>query len=207
MVSDAAAYPVRFDVARQDTQSRLTNFPLGIGTFIRVILLVPHLVILYFFQIAASIVYFIATFAILFTGKYPRGLFTFFVGYTRWAANVYAYYGSLYDKYPPFSMDPVDGFPLTLSVDYPETLSRWLNFPLFIGLFIKLILTIPHLVILAFLLLAGFVVVFIAHFAILFTGSFPEGMHRFVVGVGRWYIRVNAYQYGLTDKYPPFSTN
>ena len=53
---------------------------------------------------------------------------------------------------------------------------------------------------------AAFVVVFIAQFAILFSGSFPEGMHTFVVGVGRWSTRVNAYLYALTDKYPPFST-
>ena len=49
------------------------------------------------------------------------------------------------------------------------------------------------------------VVLFIAQFAILFTGSFPEGMHRFVIGVGRWSTRTNAYNVALTDKYPPFS--
>ncbi len=205
MANDSIAYPVRFDVERPPSQSRLTNFPLGIGSFIRVILLIPHLAILYFFQIAASLVYFIACFAILFTGRYPRGLYNFFVGYTRWNANVYGYLGHLYDKYPPFSMDTVAGYPLNLTYDYPETLSRWLNFPFFIGLFIKLILTIPHLIIIAFLGIAAIIVVFIADFAILFTGSFPAGMHSFVVGVGRWYIRLNAYTYGLTDKYPPFS--
>ncbi len=54
--------------------------------------------------------------------------------------------------------------------------------------------------------MAALVVVFIAQFAILFTGSFPEGMHSFVVGVYRWWdSRINAYVYGLTDSYPPFS--
>ena len=202
---DKAEYPVRYDIAREPTQNRLTNFPLGIGSFIRSILLIPHLIILYFLGIVGAIVYFIATFAILFTGKYPSGLFNFYVGFQRWNSNAYAYLASLYDKYPPFSMDSQEGYPLTLSVDYPPNFNRILNFPLFIGLTIKLILTIPHLIILSFLFLAAFIVVFIAQFAILFTGSFPEGMHAFVTGVGRWWMRVNAYVYGLTDSYPPFS--
>lgn len=205
MTSDTVDYPVRFDITRDATQSRLTNFPLFIGFLIRSILLIPHFIILYFMQIVAGVIYFIATFAILFTGSYPAGMFNFYVGYTRWTANVYAYLFHLFDKYPPFSLDAQE-YPLTFSVEYPPTLSRLLNFPLLIGLFIKLVLVIPHLIILVFLFLAAMVVVFIAMFAILFTGSFPEGMHTFVVGVVRWSMRVNAYTYGLTDKYPPFST-
>jgi hypothetical protein len=48
-------------------------------------------------------------------------------------------------------------------------------------------------------------VLFIAQFAVLFTGSFPQGMHGFMAGVLRWSARVNAYLYALTDRYPPFS--
>jgi hypothetical protein len=196
-------YPIQFEVRRDASQSRITNFPLGIGLFIRGILLIPHLIILYFLQLAAGIVYLIATVAILFTGRYPRGLFNFYVGYTRWTSNVYGYFFSAYDKYPPFSMDTQD-FPLSFSAEYPETLSRLLNFPI-LGLFIKFILLIPHLIIVAFLAIVAMIVLFIAQFAILFTGSFPEGMHKFMIGVGRWSTRVNAYAYALTDKYPPFS--
>lgn len=200
-------YPVRLDVQRQEEQSRVTNFPLFIGTIIRSILLIPHLIILYFLGIVASIIYFIATFAILFTGRYPRGLFNFYVGYMRWTANVYGYFFSAYDKYPQFSMEEETDYPLSFNAEYPETLNRFLNFPLFIGAFIKTILLIPHLIIVSFLVLAGAIVLFIAQFAILFTGSFPPGMHRFLIGVGRWSTRINAYLYALTDKYPPFSLN
>lgn len=198
-------YPVNFEVQRAATQSRLTNFPLGIGLFIREILLIPHLIILYFLQIVASIVYLIATVAILFTGRYPRGLFNFFLGYQRWNLNMTGYLVSAYDKYPPFTMEAQADYPLTFDVEYPENLNRFLNFPI-LGLFIKLILLIPHMVILFFLILVAMIVLFIAQFAILFTGSFPEGMHSFMVGVGRWSTRTNAYLYALTDKYPPFST-
>jgi hypothetical protein len=200
-----APYPVYFDVQRPASQSRLTNFPLGIGLFIREILLIPHLIILYFLQIVANIVYFIACFAILFTGRYPQGLLNFYVGYMRWNANMTGYLVSAYDKYPPFSMEQQADFPVTLRVEPPGNLNRILNFPIFIGFLIKAILLIPHLVVLVFLIIVAMVVLFIAQFAILFTGSFPEGMYKFMIGVGRWSTRVNAYLVALTDKYPPFS--
>ena len=198
------SYPLRLEITRPEKQSRLTNFPLGIGSFIRTLLLIPHLVILYFFQIVASIIYFIATFAILFTGRYPEGMFKFFVGYTRWMSNAYGYLGSMYDAYPPFIMDPQEGYPLTLEVDYVAQKSRLLNFPFF-GLLIKSLLALPHFIILMFLGLVAYIAIFIAQFAILFTGSFPSGLYNFVVGTGRWWTRVNGYVYGLTDRYPPFS--
>jgi hypothetical protein len=200
------AYPVGFDVERPGSQSRLTNFPIGIGFFIRGILLIPHFIVLYFLQIVAAILYFIATFAILFTGKYPEGMFNFVAGYVRWNANVNGYLLSFYDKYPPFSTEQQADYPLKLTVAYPAGSSRLLNFPLFIGMFIRVILVIPHLIILAFLGIAEFIVVFIAQFAILFSGSFPDGLHGFVVGVSRWSTRISAYLFGLTDRYPPFST-
>lgn len=199
-------YPVRLTIAYPATQSRLTNLPLGIGMFIRAILLIPHFISLYFFQLAASITFFIATFAILFSGRYPRGLFDFYVGYTRWSTNVNAYIYSLFDAYPPYSTEAAVNYPLQLEIDYPENPSRLLNFPFF-GILVKMILLIPHYVAIMFLYIGALVVLFIAHFAILFTGSFPEGMHRFVTGVLRWSTRINAYTVAITDKYPPFSTN
>ena len=197
------AYPVRLDVVRAEAQSRLTNFPLGIGMFIRYILLIPHLIILYFLALVAYLLYFIATFAILFTGRFPQGLHGFVAGFMRWNTNVTAYVYSLLDKYPPFSMDQQD-YPLTFEVDYPDTSSRLLNFPFF-GIIIKSFLLIPHYIVVAFLGIAALVVIFIAQFAILFSGAFPAGMHKFVVGYTRWSMRLTAYTLALTDKYPPFS--
>jgi len=198
-----AAYPMRLEVARPEKQSRLTNFPLGIGLFIRYILLIPHLIILYFLGIVAYLLYFIATFAILLSGRFPQGLHAFVTGFMRWNTNVTAYTYSLLDTYPPFSMDQQE-YPLTFEVDYPDASSRLLNFP-FLGIIIRTILLIPHYVVLFFLGIAAFVVIFIAQFAILFTGAFPAGMHKFVVGYTRWSMRLTAYTLGLTDKYPPFS--
>jgi hypothetical protein len=77
-------------------------------------------------------------------------------------------------------------------------MNRWL--PL-----VKWLLAIPHIIVLSVLYVAAIVVIFIAWFAILFTGQFPRGMFDFVVGVMRWNNRVYAYFYLLRDEYPPFS--
>ena len=78
-------------------------------------------------------------------------------------------------------------------------LNRWL--PL-----VKWLLAIPHYIVLFFLVLIAFVVVVVAWFAILITGSYPRSLFDFVVGVARWGLRVNAYSFLLvTDRYPPFS--
>jgi len=196
-------YSVRLSVGRAESASRLLNFPLFIGTFIREVLLIPHLIVLAFLGFIVFVVYFIATFAILFTGKFPAGMHNFVAGYMRWSANLSAYLLGLVDAYPPFSMDQKD-YQVVFQADYPEKSSRILNFPLF-GMYIKYLLLIPHLFVLAALGLIAYVVLFIAQFAVLFTGQFPEGMHKFLVGVSRWSTRVNAYVFALTDRYPPFS--
>ena len=71
---------------------------------------------------------------------------------------------------------------------------------------VKWFLAIPHYFILFFLSIAAFFVVVVGWFAIIFVGHFPRGMFNFVVGVMRWWWRVQAYAFVLaTDKYPPFS--
>jgi hypothetical protein len=141
---------------------------------------------------------FIAFFSILFTKKWPRGMFDFAVQIQRWTSNVATYVLLERDEYPPFSGEAGE-YPLTYEVDYDVTLSRW-------KIFLKWLFAIPHWILLVFLGIAAYVVVIIAFFAILFTGHYPRGMFDFNVGVFRWYQRVYAYSYLLmTDRYPPFS--
>jgi hypothetical protein len=64
---------------------------------------IPHGIVLYFYGIAVGIVMIIAFFAILFTGKYPKGMFDFVVGFNRWSMRVEAYMSLMRDEYPPFS--------------------------------------------------------------------------------------------------------
>jgi hypothetical protein len=191
MTATASSYPLRYDVEYPERLSRWL-------IFVKWLLAIPHFLILYALGAVAYVIIFIAWFAILFTGRYPEGLFKFVVGIYRWNANLSAYLALMRDEYPPFSME-AGRYPVTLEMDYPERLSRWL-------IFVKWLLVIPNVIVLMVLGLAYYVTLIIAWFAILFTGRYPIGLFGFGVGVNRWGLRVSAYAFYLfTDKYPPFS--
>lgn len=91
-------YPITVSFEYQEKLSRLT-------TFFRVLMIIPQWIVLYFIGMAASVVIFIAWWAILFTGRYPRWAFDFVAGYVRWYTRVTGYYCLLTDKYPPFNIE------------------------------------------------------------------------------------------------------
>ena len=69
-------------------------------------------------------------------------------------------------------------------------------------------MAIPHDIVLFLLIIAALVAIVIAWFSILISGRYPKPLFNYVVGVGRWSLRVNAYAFLLvTDRYPPFSLN
>ena len=135
---------------------------------------------------------------ILFRQKYPRWWFDWNLEFTRFTTRVLAYLGLLREEYP--STD--DEQAVRLDLDYPDTerdLNPWLPI-------VKWILAIPHYIVLVFLGVGAVISTVIAWFAIIFTGRYPRGLFDFVVGVGRWSLRVEAYMWLLiTDRYPPFS--
>lgn len=189
-VSPLSPSPVVYEVEYPESLSRLL-------IFVKWLLALPHFIVLYALSIAASIAWLISFFVILFTGKYPEGMFNFMVGFFRWSANVSAYTGLLRDEYPPFSLD-AGAYPVTVDIQYPaEGLNRWL-------VLIKWLLIIPNIIVLAFVFIAVFLTQVIAWFAILFTGKYPRGLFDFAVGAYRWNQRANAYMYFLRDEYPPF---
>ena len=135
---------------------------------------------------------------ILFRQHYPRWWFDFSRELTRFGYRVWAYLWLLTDQYP----STVEEQSVHLEIDYPDAktdLNQWL--PLF-----KWFLAIPHYIVLAFLAIGAVFAVIFAWFAILLTGHYPKGLFDYVVGVGRWWLRVQAYAFLLvTDRYPPFS--
>jgi uncharacterized protein DUF4389 len=185
----SGSYPVRLDIQYAESLSRIT--------FVKWILAIPHYLILYALNIVFEIISLIAFFAIIFTGQYPRSLFDFAVNTRRWQVNVAAYALLIRDEYPPFSFE-AGLYPVTLEVDYPTNLARFA--PLY-----KWILAIPHFIIVAVLSIIAFFAVFVAGFSVLFTGKYPEGIYKFVVGVQRWSMRAQLYALFMTDVYPPFS--
>jgi roadblock/LC7 domain-containing protein len=164
------------------------------------LLAIPQWIVLYVLSIVAGVLWFISFFTVLFTRKNPfLGVQTMILRY-NWRVSSFVFF--LRNEYPPFDFATAPGQevadPAVLTVQDPGEMNRWL--PL-----IKWLLVIPHLIVLAILGIGVFVVWIIAFFAVLFTGRWPEGLRDFVVGYFRWYMRVTAYIYFLTDAYPPFS--
>ncbi len=213
MAIQPEAYAARLDIDYPEQLDRLT-------TFFRIIWAIPVLIILTvitggfggFSSFAQSNGEAAQTIGLGMTGSfalatalmivfrqvYPRWWFDFARELTRFEGRVYAYLALLTDTYP----STVDEQSVHLELDYPDVeqdLNRWL--PL-----VKWLLAIPHVIVLFILGYFAFLAVVIAWFAILFTGRYPRGLFDFVVGVGRWGLRVQAYAFLLvTDRYPPFS--
>ena len=204
------AYPVTLTIDYPDRSlNRLT-------TFFRIFAVIPIAIILalvsggnfdwsepsgWSWLYATGGILFLATLLmILFRQTYPKWWFDWNIALTKFGIRVATYLGLLTDVYP--STDEEQSVHVEIPYpDVPKELSRGL--PL-----VKWFLAIPHYIVLAFLLLAAFVCVVIAWFAILFTGRYPRGLFDFVVGVGRWLLRVEAYAFLLTtDRYPLFSLN
>jgi Domain of unknown function (DUF4389) len=185
------------------------------------LLAIPHYLILIVLFFVFFLLTIVAFFAILFTGRYPRGIFDFNVGVLRWGWRVAYYsYGALgTDRYPPFTLGPEPDYPATLEIEYPEQLSRGL-------VLVKWwLLAIPqYLLVAIFVGGGGFgwhtgwdddewsgggpgllqLLVFFAGVALLFMARYPRGMFDFILGLDRWVLRVVAYAALMTDRYPPF---
>lgn len=190
MSATGTGYPLTLDVEFPERLSRWL-------IFVKWLLALPHWIVIGALGFVAEIMTFIAWFAILFTGRYPRGLFDFVVGVYRWSYNVNAYVFLLRDEYPPFSMS-AGQYPVVFEVDYPDRLSRLL-------IFVKWLLVLPHVIALFLFGIAYMVSLTVAWFVILFTGRYPRALFDFAVGYMRWGARVNAYVLLLRDEYPPFS--
>jgi hypothetical protein len=213
MTSPQAAFPVRLTGELDPDVGRWQ-------WLFKWLLAIPHFVVLFFLWIGFAVSTVVAGFAILFTGRYPRGIFDFNVGVLRWSWRVgfYSYSALGTDKYPPFSLAADPTYPASLEVDYPERLSRGL-------VLVKWwLLAIPHYVIIAIFTggawsswsddgdgmlyasaggLIGLLVLF-AGLALLFTNRYPRPLYDFVLGLNRWVFRVGAYAGLMTDTYPPF---
>jgi len=206
-----SVYPARLEIDYPDQHDRVT-------TLFRVFLVIPIAIVIGALTTGATeTVYnqsgqvvrdssggistglFLATLLmILFARRYPRWWFDFALELARFGTRIGAYVALLTDQYP----STVEEQSVHLQIDYPDVerdLNQWL--PL-----VKWLLAIPHFIVLAVLSVVAFFAVVIAWFTILFTGRYPRGLFDFVVGVARWWLRVQAYATLLvTDRYPPFS--
>ena len=197
MIENPSGYPATYVL---NPPEKIANW----RPLVQWLLGLPHAVIVQVLGRVSQVIAIISWFAIVFTGKVPEGLAGVQMMYIRYEARTYSYIGFLREEYPPFTFattgaDPLDDPRVRVDIQ-PQLADR--N-RLTVGF--RLILMIPHLIVLAALAIAAFVVYIIAFFAVLFTGRFPEGLRNFVVGVTRWYVRFSSYALLLNDVYPPFS--
>jgi len=201
VVPDSKQSDFLYTVKRQDAYSRGA---LLLRTFFGLLYIgIPHYICFILLSIVSMIIGFIAFWAILFAGKYPKGMFKFQVGFRRWKLKVSAVLSNLIDGYPSFGFSD-DGGGVTFDMKYPIKLSR--GKLILRTLFGFLYVYVPHLICLIFVQIGASFTSMIAFWAILFTGKYPAGMHSFVVGVNRWWLRLGVYMANMTDTYPPFST-
>ena len=138
----------------------------------------------------------VSWFTIVFAGTHIAGIRQFTAFYMRWRVRALSYFMLLEDPYPPFGDAP---YPASLEIVDPVVPRDRLT----VGL--RLLMAIPHYIVLIFILLGWLITTIVAWFIILFTGSYPKGLYDFGVGALRWLLRVEAYLLLLVDEYPPFS--
>jgi Domain of unknown function (DUF4389) len=183
-------YPVQLEISYPEQLNRW--LPL-----VKWLLVIPHFFVLFFVALGAFFVSVWAFFAVLFTGRYPRGAFDYMVGTQRWTTRVLAYMHLMTDAYPPFSMQDDAAYPLRVVVEYPEHVANWR--PL-----VQWLLVYPYLLVASVLYWLTGVLTFIAFFTILFTKRIPRGLFELMVPGLRWILRGNVYAYFLSDRYPPW---
>jgi hypothetical protein len=185
-------YPVTFRADYVEKRSRLTSF-------FRLILVIPHLIAYSFYGIAAGVLVIVAWFALLFTGRYPQGMYDFVAGFLRYETRVFGYGCLLTDEYPPFSGDAAIAYPVDLNIAPPkESYDR-------LKVFFRIILAIPVLIISYAMRIVAEVGALLAWFAIVILGRQPKGLQDMIALGLSYQQRATAYMSLLTEDWPPFT--
>ncbi len=193
--------PVRI---RFDYPQRMSRWLL----WIKWLLVIPHWIALYIYGILVGLTTFIAWFAVIFSGRYPQGLFNFAVGYFRWSLRVQAYFPLLMtDRYPPFGEGE---HAVQFEVDYPSGHSRglaWLRFLMLLPVFPFFWLFFFGAYILAFpLLMLFYIILSWVWLCLLCVAEYPRGLYEFMAKVVAWQYRANIWWYFLRDDWRLFGT-
>jgi hypothetical protein len=180
-----------FEAQYVEPRSRLT-------TFFRLLLAIPHFIVVGVWGFIAVFAIVIAWFALVITGRWPTGLYNFVAAFQRYATAVYAYSALLTDVYPPFSGD-TDGYPVHLRIPPPKPQYSRLK------VLLRIFLAIPVYVIAYAMQIVWEVGSVIAWFAIVVLGRQPKGLQDMIALGLSYQQRAYCYMFLLTEDWPPFT--
>jgi hypothetical protein len=185
-------YPVRYEADFIEPQNRAK-------AFFRWVLVIPWLIVGTIYSIGAQIVAVIAWFALLFTGRYPQGLYDFQAGFLRFSGRLNAYAWLQTEEWPPFGMEDDRTYPVRVDIDPPlEHYNRWKTF-------FRLILGIPVMFMLYLMPYFTLIGATVAWFHIVFMGRTSGGVHNAITVGNAYTIRSIAYFLLVTETLPPVS--
>ena len=183
-------YPVSYEADFRSEQNRAT-------TFFRIILAIPWIIVAYVYEIAAFFTQVVAWFALVFTGRYPEGLYKLNAGFVRFYIRTYAWAFLQTDEWPPFGIGDDPAYPVRVNVaPRAERQSR-------LSAFFRIILAIPMLIVAYAVNYAHLMIGVIAWLTIVFRGYLPAQLNTAMTFCNGFYARLYGYLALLTDDYPP----
>lgn len=186
-------YPVSYGADNPgDGRNRLT-------TFFRSIVVIPWMIVAAIYGFVASIAIVIAWFALVFTARYPEGIYNFVAGYVRMISRVNAFYYLATDEWPPFNGEDNASYPVRIGIPAPKPQYSRLKagFRIIVGIPVMLLAYVQGII--------ALVIAIIGWFAILFTGAISDGLFNPLRSALAYQARATAYFGLLTEDYPPFS--
>jgi hypothetical protein len=187
-----STYPVTFEADYVERRSRLT-------TFLRLLLAIPHYLVLAVYGIGVFFAVIVAWFVLLFTGRWPQGLYDFTAGFMRWYTRVSAYTWLLVDPYPPFSSGDEPSYPVRLNVGPP--LPEYNRLKVLLRIFYVIPAYLITYVMSIVVELAGIA----SWLVIVVTGKQPKGLQDVIGLCVSYTARAYALFMLLTETYPPFA--
>ena len=190
------SYPASLQI---DTPERIANW----RPLVQWLLAIPHLVVLGVLGTVSTVVVIVGWFAVVLTGKLPAGIAGLQAMYLRYGTVVSAYGSFLTTQYPPFNFDtsPADPGGSQASVNFSPALEGRNR----LTVLFRAITLIPSYIFTVVIGIVGAICLVLGFFAVLFSGRWPAGLRRMVVGAQAVNLRFSAYGLLLTDDYPPFS--
>lgn len=164
--------------------------------FFRLLLAIPHLIVLAVWGIVVYCAVVIAWFAALFSTRVPEGLHNFIALYLRYTTHVFGYVYLLGDPWPSFS--PSAGYPIDARIAGPQPQSR-------LTVFFRLILAIPALILAGIFRNVNQIIALLGWFYALATGQMHKGMRDISAWLFRFELQTYAYIFLLTERYPTLS--